>query len=172
MTLIATQTLGTAATTIQFTSIPSSYTDLLFVASTRSSTAGTSVEICSITFNSNATGYTVRAFSGTGTSTNTSLSTGLVFYAPRAGTTANTFGNAAVYIPNYTSAINKNYWSESATEHNGTEGYNTLTSGLWSNTAAITSASFAPNANNFEANSTISLYGITKGTDGIVTTSP
>jgi hypothetical protein len=44
---------------------------------------------------------------------------------------------------------------------------------LWSSTAAITSLAFSDiSAANYLAGSTISLYKITKGTDGIVTTSP
>ena len=166
MTLIESKTLATAAASIEFTSIPQTYTDLLFLASTRSSTAGASVEPCLITFNSNTTGYTARTLNGNSTAvTSASPTSRLVFNSPRTGTTANTFGNVSVYIPNYTVATNKQYSTDSVTEHNATEAHITIIAGLWSNTAAITSTLFAPNANNFEIGSTISLYGILKGTD-------
>jgi hypothetical protein len=172
MTLIETKTLLSAAASIGFTSIPQTYTDLMFFASTRASTAGTSVEPCLVTFNADTSDYTDRTLNGSGSAaTSTSGTSRLVFNAPRTGTTANTFGNVSVYIPNYAGATNKSYSTDSVTEHNATEAHQTIIAGLWSDTSAITSVSFAPTANNFEAGSTISLYGILKGSDGIVTTS-
>jgi len=173
MTLIETKTLGAAAASIEFTSIPQTFTDLVFFTSLRASTSGTSVEPCLVTFNANTSNYTARTLNSSGSAaTSASVTSRLVFNAPRTGTTANTFGNVSVYIPNYTGATNKSFSTHSVTEHNATEAHQTIIAGLWSNTAAITSALFAPTANNFEAGSTISLYGITKGSDGIVTTSP
>jgi hypothetical protein len=172
MTLIETKTLGADAASIEFTSIPQTYTDLVFLVSARASTAGTSVEPCLVTFNADTSDYTHRTLNGTGSATASASGTSrLVFNAPRTGTTANTFGNVSVYIPNYKAAINKSYVSESVTEHNNTEAHQTLIAGLWADTAAITSVLFAPTANNFIAGSRISVYGILKGSDGIVTTS-
>ena len=173
MKLIQTKTLGAAAASIEFTSIPSDYTDLVFFISSRASTSGTSVEPCLVTFNSNTTSYTARTVNGSGSASSTaSLTSRLVFNAPRAGTTADTFGNVSVYIANYNGSTNKAYSTDSVTEHNAAEAHQTIISGLWSNTAAITSVLFAPTANNFTTGSTISLYGILKGSDGIVITAP
>jgi hypothetical protein len=172
MKLIETKTLGADAASIEFTSIPQTYTDLVFVASTRASTAGTSVEPCLVTFNASTSNYTHRTLNGSGSAaTSASGTSRLVFNSPRTGTTASTFGNVSVYIPNYAGATNKSYSTDSVTEHNAAEAHQTIIAGLWSDTAAITSAKFEPTANNFIAGSTISLYGILKGTDGIVTTS-
>lgn len=172
MTLIQTNSLGADAASIEFTSIPQTFTDLMFLVSTRASTAGTSVEPCLITFNADTSDYTHRTLNGTGSATASASGTSrLVFNAPRTGTTANTFGNVSVYIPNYAAAINKKYSTDSVTEQDATEAHQTIIAGLWSDTAAITSVLFAPTANNFIAGSTISLYGILKGSDGIVTTS-
>ena len=144
----------------------------MFVASTRASTAGTSVEPCLVTFNADTSDYTHRTLNGSGSAaTSASGTSRLVFNSPRTGTTASTFGNVCVYIPNYAGATNKSYSTDSVTEHNATEAHQTLIAGLWSDTTAITSAKFEPTANNFIAGSTISLYGILKGSDGIVTTS-
>jgi hypothetical protein len=46
-----------------------------------------------------------------------------------------------------------------------------LTAGLWNDTTAITSLTLVPAAGSFIAGSTVSLYKVTKGSDGIVTTS-
>jgi hypothetical protein len=172
MKLIESKTLGADAASIEFTSIPQTFTDLMFVASTRASTAGTSVEPCLVTFNANTSNYTHQTLNGSGSAATAASGTSrLVFNAPRTGTTASTFGNVCVYIPNYAGATNKSYSTDSVTEHNAAEAHQTLIGGLWSDTAAITSAKFEPTANNFIAGSTISLYGILKGSDGIVTTS-
>lgn len=168
MDLIETVTVGAGgASSILFTAIPGDATDLLFKINVRSTTTGTSVEPCLVTFNSNTTGYSHRTVNGNGsTVTSTSGTSRLAFNAPRAGTTANTFGNVQVYVPNYAGAVNKVFTSDSVTENNAVEAHQTLIAGLWANTAAITSASFAPSANNFAADSTISLYKITKGSGG------
>jgi hypothetical protein len=170
MKLIESKTLASAAASIEFTSIPQTYTDLMFFISSRSSTAGTSVEPCLVTFNSNTTSYTARTLNGNSTTiTSASPTSRLVFNAPRTGTTASTFGNVSVYIPNYSGSANKSYSTDSVTENNAAEAHQTLIAGLWANTAAITSALFAGTSGNFETGTTISLYGITKGSDGITT---
>jgi len=173
MTLIETKTLGVAAATIDFTSIPSTFTDLLFLISARSTTTGTSVEPCLISFNSITSGFAAITIDGTGTTTaSTTVTSRIAFNAPRAGTTANTFGNVSVYVLNYASSANKALTSESVTENNATEAHQNAIHTVWTNTAVISSVAFTATANNFAIGSSISLYGITKGSDGIVTTSP
>ena len=171
ITLIETKTLGADAASIEFTSIPQTFTDLLVLASTRATTAGTGVQACLINFNSITDDFTYRIMNGNGSTVTQTTGGGIAFNAPSTGTTANTFGNVSVYIPNYAGATFKSYSTDSVTEHNATEAHQTIISGLWADTAAITSVLFAPTANNFIAGSTISLYGILKGSDGIVTTS-
>ena len=58
-------------------------------------------------------------------------------------------------------------------ENNATQAFQIISAGLWANTAAITSIQLIPQSGGgtFVADSTVSLYGITKGSDGIVTTS-
>jgi hypothetical protein len=90
---------------------------------------------------------------------------------PDNAVTANTFGNIQIYFPNYAGSTNKSYSVDSVTENNETVAYQTILAGLWSNTAAITTATFTAESGNFAIGSTISLYKITKGSDGIVTTS-
>jgi hypothetical protein len=172
MKLIQSQTLGSGAGSVAFTSIPQTYTDLIFMASARSNTTGSSTEPCLLSFNGDSSGYTAENLSGTGSGTNRTGIARIAFYAPRAGTTASSFSNGSIHIPNYTLAINKNYLSETVSANNGGECWQSILVGVWANTAAITSVTFTPTANNFEAGTMISLYGILKGTDGIVTTSP
>jgi hypothetical protein len=95
----------------------------------------------------------------------------LAAFVSTAITTANTFGNGAYYIPNYTGSQNKSVSIESVQENNGTEVFLTITAGLIANSAAISTLTLTSVAANLVAGSTASLYGITKGSDGIVTTS-
>jgi hypothetical protein len=60
---------------------------------------------------------------------------------------------------------------DTVSENNATAAFQRIIAGLNNSTAAITSINFFPSSGNFVAGSTISLYGITKGSDGIVTTS-
>jgi hypothetical protein len=172
MQLIQTQTLGSSAASIVFSSIPQNFTDLMLVCSVRGN-SGTGEYIVG-SFNSNTTGYVARVLSGSGsgsgaTSTFTTGAASRIFtYAVGNDATANTFCNSQVYIPNYAGSVNKCYSSEGVMENNATLSIQEILSGLWSNTAAITSITLVPFSGGaaWLAGSTISLYGITKGSGG------
>jgi hypothetical protein len=177
MKLIESKTLGTAQASIEFTSIPQTFTDLIFIFSTREAFASSIGSYVVGSFNSTTTGYSIRVVEGSGSSVaSAAYSSGVdgrIVGLSQAGlSTANTFANSSLYIPNYTAAINKSYSIDAVNENNATASQQDIIAGLWSNTAAITSASFTGYfASNWVAGSTISLYGILKGSDGIVTTS-
>jgi hypothetical protein len=165
--LIQTVTLNSALARIDFASIPAGFTDLVFTASARATTA-TGVIECLITFNGTRDGYTGRGAGAIASAVNNSPSTGgLAFQAPSAAVVTGVFSSSYGYIPNYRAPINKNYWAESSGSTAAL-----IFSGVWANTSPITSISFAPTTNNFAVGTTISLYGITEGSDGIVTTTP
>jgi hypothetical protein len=77
-------------------------------------------------------------------------------------TTANTFSNSEIYIPNYAGSASKSITGTSVTENNGTASNIYVNAGLWSNGAAISSLSFVSSGGNFAQHSTITLYGISK----------
>jgi len=167
MKLIESKTLGTAQASIEFTSIPQDGTDLVVFCSLRTNVNAIAA---TLSFNTGGT-YTRRRLQGDGSSViSDTASVDLVVNAST-GTTTNTFSNTQIYIPNYTGSTAKSYSSDSVTENNSTEAYQTLIAGRWSETAAITSLKITV-ANTLDAGSIISLYKITKGSDGIVTTSP
>jgi hypothetical protein len=177
MTLISTVTVGAGgASSISFSSIPSTYTDLLLVRSMRTdSTAGPAAS-ANITFNSSSTGYSERILynntSGGGAASSRSGSyfdwAGLT-NASGTGSTANTFSNASLYIPNYASSNQKSVFAESMQEANETLGSywnHYIVAGLWNGTSAITSIQLTSSAGNFMQYSTASLYGIKSGSGG------
>jgi hypothetical protein len=173
MKLIESKTLGTAAASIEFTSIPQDGTDLVAVLSLRATSTNSTYRTYGVllSLNSSTTGFTARALDGSGSSASTFTETRFMGRMPDNAVTANTFGNIQIYFPNYAGSTNKSYSVDSVTENNETVAYQTILAGLWSNTAAITTATFTAESGNFAIGSTISLYKITKGSDGIVTTS-
>jgi len=175
MKLIESKTLGTAAASIEFTSIPQDGTDLYLAMSCRVDGGGY-YSNGAIRFNGNTgSNYTSRLLYGLGSSVGSEATTTdrLVYvYSTGVLATSNTFGNVGIYIPNYTSSAAKSVSIDNVSESNHTESIQAVTAGLWNQTAAITSITFLPQSGaNFLAGSIISLYKITKGSDGIVTTS-
>lgn len=162
--LLGEVTVGSAgAASVTLSNIPQSgYTDLKIVATAKTDRASQVADWIKISFNGSTTSYSYKELEGTGSSVGSySGSDGLTFFASAAAATANTFGNAEVYIPNYTSANHKSYSADSVTENNATSANTGILAGLWSNTAAITSINFTPNAGTlFLANSTFYLYGL------------
>jgi hypothetical protein len=168
MKLIESKTLATAAAAIEFTSIPQDGTDLLLVASIRA----VDEQLVSVfNLNGSTTGFTSRYLMGDGAAVQSSTFTRFWAAIPYNLFTSNTFGNAQMYIPNYAGATNKSVSADSVSENNATTANQQISAHLWANTAAITSISISANAGNLAVGSTISLYKITKGSDGIVTTS-
>jgi hypothetical protein len=161
-TLIASSTVGSGgAANIEFTSIPSTYTDL-YVALSGRSTRSANSDFAQIQFNGSTANLSGRYLIGEGT-VSSFTDTSVYAYIPAASTTASTFGNAGYYIPNYTSSNNKSISVDSVGENNsGTSGAYTLVliAGLWSNSAAISSIKLVNISGNFVQYSTAYLYGV------------
>jgi len=172
ITLVQTVTLGSDATSITFSSIPQTATDLMVKISARSS-FGVAVSDLYIYFNGSTSGYTSRWLQGNGASASSSNSSAPAdALVPTPSATSSTFNNTDVYVPNYAGATNKSYSVDNVTENNGSTAYQRIIASLWSNTAAITSLTvFEANGGNMVAGSTATLYTVTKGSSGGVTVS-
>jgi hypothetical protein len=101
-----------------------------------------------------------RTIQGSGSGTSSSSLTSFPYVTSGNTSTANTFGNAEIYIPNYAGSTFKPFWVDSVSENNATLSFQRLSANLWSNTAAITSITFS---SGIAEHSTFTLYGITKG---------
>jgi len=155
---IASVTVGSGgASSIDFSSVPSTYTDLVIKVSARDTTANGEFYL---RFNSSTTNYSDRWLYGTGTAASSTTNTKLDFFLASSGYTANTFGNTEIYVPNYTSSNYKSVSGDSVQENNATASYTLLEAGLWSDTAAITSVNLIPAGGTFAQYSTATLYGI------------
>ena len=159
-TLIASSTVGSGgAASIDFTSIPATYTDLCIKISARS--ASTGAGNLTLTINGSTANFAYKFLYGDGSAVvSTSNSTNANSINPGSDYTANTFGNVEIYFPNYAGSTNKSYTSDGVTENNATASYTVFTAGLWSNTSAITSISLGASNGNFVQHSTAYLYGV------------
>jgi hypothetical protein len=158
-TLISSVTVGSGgAATIEFTSIPATYTDLLVKASVRTNNADSN-DTLYIKPNGSTANLTYRVIRGDGAAAY-SFTVNRVFI-DASTSTANTFGNTDIYIPNYASSNFKSMSADSVQESNATEGNSSLSAILWSDTTAISSLTFAPLFGTlFVQYSTAYLYGI------------
>jgi hypothetical protein len=162
MELIQTVTVGSGgAANISFSSISSSYDDLLLVTSLRGTNSDATAVF--VQFNGSTTGYSARRLLGDGSSASSASFT-TAFFAGVTGSsyTSNTFTNDSLYIPNYRSAVAKSFSSDHVTENNATASFQAIYAGQWTGTDAITSLVIAPFTGNFVQNSSASLYGIKK----------
>jgi hypothetical protein len=169
---IATTTLGSATSTVTFSSIPADYTHLQIRASYQTSRVTYPLDKIFIRFNSDtASNYSTHVVQGDGASASSSAenTTSLTDRDTSSTTAASgglVFGTLIMDILDYT---NTNKYKTTRTligfDTNGTvSGYGGragLLSGNWRSTSAITSITFTvDNAANYSANSKFSLYGI------------
>lgn len=162
--LIASNTLTTTATSISFSAIPTTFTDLVVRAVVRSDFAGSGQLQVRIKLNSTSSGYSHTRITGNGTTAASArFSSGVhieLFQNNSAGDTANTFTPIEIYIPSYQASQNKPISIFDAHETNATTAYIEANASLWSNTAVISTITLATNIGNFVSGSSFFLYGI------------
>lgn len=160
-TLIASATVGSGgASTIDFTSIPSTYTDLILKISART-TRATFNDAISLSLNGLATNQTSRYLEGNGSGGLSGSLSSFRTLATGATATSNTFGNSEFYIPNYAGSNYKSASSDGVTENNALDASIWLVANLWSATAAINQITITDlNSATFVQYSTAYLYGI------------
>lgn len=173
MRLIETVTVGSGgASSISISSIPGTHTDLLVCVSARSSSSlGIGAVAFNLAINGSTADKTFRRLYGGGNSygsdtPSTSARGGSA--VPTSQATSATFGNVSYYFANYSSTTSYKAISlDGTTENNSTSYEIDLASLLWSSNAAITSLTFTnSDGSSFVQGSSISIYGITKGSGG------
>jgi hypothetical protein len=169
---IATTTLGSATSTVTFSSIPADYTHLQIRASYQTSRVTYPLDKIFIRFNSDSgSNYSSHNLKGDGASASSGAeNTTQIVDADSSSTTAASgglvFGTLIMDILDYANTNKyKTTRALSGFDTNGTvSGYGgraALISGNWRSTSAITSITFTvDNAANYSANSKFSLYGV------------
>jgi hypothetical protein len=159
--LIETVTVGSGGTgSIEFTSIPQTYTDLKVVMSARSNTAdASSGYYFNVFLNGVSANRSGRYLQGNGSITTSGSYTPWGVYSS-GDMTASVFSSGEMYIPNYTGSAYKSLSIDTVQENNASLSRAVFVAGLWSDTAAVTSITFTAAAGLFVQYSSASLYGI------------
>ena len=153
---IATKTLGSAASSITFSSIAATYTDLRIVLANAFTSYG--LDTAKIRFNGDtATNYSDTLLTGDGSTASSSRRSSVS--SATVGRVGYTALPAMILIDifSYAGSTNKTFLSADAADQNGSGEVNRSV-GLWRNTAAITSITLMNVT--FEAGATATLYGI------------
>ena len=161
---IASVTVGSGgASSIDFTSIPQTYTDLILKVSIRTN-RGFLTDALAVKLNNSTSSYLSRdlTYDNTNAASYTDLfGVGYNLNTQGNGGTSSTFSNQEIYIPNYTGSNNKSFSSNSVVENNNPDARVEIMATLWSNTSAVTSIILASyTSNTILQHSTATLYGI------------
>jgi hypothetical protein len=160
--LISSQVLGSNATSVTFSSIPSTYKHLQVRVVAKSNSSSTGIDM---TFNGATTGYAWHNLYANGSSALVEQGAPSVsFIKIRNGmsesSTANAFAGSITDILDYADT-NKNKTSRSLSGARDTNSGVNMSSGLFVNTSAISSLTLtADSGNSFVSNSRFSLYGV------------
>jgi hypothetical protein len=167
--LIASNTLASNALSVTFSSIPASYTDLVIRFSYRTLQSGSTDSTSNFVINGILTNiYSATRVFQDGATCNTSRITNatngssmIAYGGSGAGTTANTFGNAEIYIPSYLSSQNKPYYSAVTSETDSANTSLAQIALLWRNTGSINQVTLeSASGSNYVTGSSFYLYGI------------
>jgi len=156
---IATQTLGSAASTITFSSIPSTYTDLRLVLTGVNSAlyAGAYFRLNS----DSGSNYSTTALYGNGssaTSYRSANATQVALFGAWGGNTSIP-QMATVALFSYAGSIYKTFLWTNPNDFNGS-GVVTNGAGLWRSTSAVTAISITCSTGNWNTGTAATLYGI------------
>jgi hypothetical protein len=168
MTKIGTYTVGAGTdSSVSFTNIPQTYTDLIVKVSGHLTGTGFGAATIKLIFNSSTSGYSWRSVltdSAGGSYSQKGDSVAFIeagiLPASQSSPTVNVFGIADMLISNYSSNNSKAVSIDYAQESGGVDNYIGFVSGIWSNTAPVTSLTITPNSSNFSQYSTFTLYGV------------
>jgi hypothetical protein len=153
---IATNTLGSAAATVTFSSISGAYTDLIVICSFGASSAA---EDFTIRFNSDTgSNYSNVNLRGNGTAAASSRSNSATrIVADNVGVSTSIQAIDTIQVMNYS---NTTTYKTALVRVNDAAKSSEATVGLWRNTAAITSITLAMTGGNLLSGSSFTVYGI------------
>ena len=156
--LIASNTLGSAAASTTFSSIPATFTDLVIIFNGSITTGFDSIAVTAN--NDTATNYSRTVLSGNGTAASSFNSTSTTSMQIAVMGTENS--NSVFQINDYSNTTTyKTFLVRSNASANATR----ASIGLWRSTAAINRIDLTAGSSTFIAGSTFKLYGIQAGSN-------
>ena len=152
---IATNTVsGSSTTAVTFSSIPSTYTDLVLITNATASTSGQGMNL---TFNGDTgSNYSSTRLYGNGSSATSDRQTNGPFINFALGS----FNNGQLVIANVMNYSNTTTNKTVTLRQNDASAFVGALVGLWRSTAAINAITIQISGGNYVAGSTFSLYGI------------
>lgn len=151
---IASTTLGSAASSLDFTSISSNYTDLIVVISTKSTTDS----YVKVQYNGDTgSNYSFTRLYGTGTTAGSNRGSNMTYWQSFYTYNGATFNTVITQIFNYANTTTN---KTALMRENTASGEVDAHVGLWRSTAAITSIKFEKVSGNFDSGTTATLYGV------------
>jgi hypothetical protein len=161
-TPLATVTLGTAVSSVTFSSIPATYRDLILVSQVRSTRAATDDDLYLQFNNDTGNNYSWVRMAGNGSTTASSSGTGVNYMRvgndiTAANSTANVFANVVAQIQD-ASATDKHKTGLSRSDNSLVATY--ALAHRWANTNAITTVKVYCAVGSLAAGSTLNLYGV------------
>jgi hypothetical protein len=160
---IATATVGSGgSSSIDFSSIPQTYTDLIVKISARNNEADTAASL-RFYFNGDTGNINVReARANNATLASYSISYAQAGYVAADQTDANCFGASSIYVPNYTSSNYKSSSAETVSVSNtSAQNFSVFSARLWSSTSAVNQITIT-SSGTWQQYTTAVLYGIKK----------
>ncbi len=159
--------LGASASSWDVASIPSSYDHLMLKVSARTNSGYTGYVDVQLSADTTAANYSytrLYAYQSAGPISDRATANAYVIQTSGSSSTADTFGTATLWIPNYANTANfKPMLSMTAGENaSSTDSQWIVMAGaaLWQSTAAVNQITLVPNAD-FLQYSTFTLYGVT-----------
>ncbi len=156
---IATQTLGSAAASVTFSSIPGTYTDLVLVMSATGSSSGLDIRV---QVNSDTgTNYSITRLLGYTTATSNRATSATYMQLTNSvgiGTTEPT-----THLLQFNNYSNTTTYKTMLVRYNQFQGaFSEVAAevGLWRSTSAISSITFSLSSSTYASGSTFNLYGI------------
>lgn len=149
-------TLGSAAASVTFGSIPGTYRDLRLVVTAQQNT--TSDRQATIKPNNDAANASLVYMDGSGSGTASGTASNISIYYIAPGPAANSIVQSTTDIMDYSATDkHKTFLTRAGSSYNPVSAYVSR----WASTAAITSLVIYPNiGGNFSAGSTFALYGV------------
>ena len=155
---IATNTLGSAAASVTFSSISSAYTDIVVVVQAAVTTGSVALRM---QFNSDTgANYSSTWLTGNGTAASSSRSTGNTYMKIDENTGMNTTLGQGLNLINVMNYANATTYKTVLTRPNRADLGVDAFVGLWRSTAAINAITLLTSSSTFVAGSTFTLYGI------------
>ena len=154
---IATQTLGTASSSVTFSSIPQTYTDLVLIVFVKSNSINDDMFM---QFDSDTAGnYSHTVVRGQGTSASSSRGTNVTGarFSDQGSPRTTDSCTSIIHLLNYSNATT--YKSVLARSNNASVGVDMFAS-IWRSTSTIDSIKVYPASGNMAVGSTFTLYGI------------